>query len=54
MTILEFEWGSDIDQAEIDVRKRVDLVRDLLPEDASEPLTFLTNSSGSESITSQV
>ena len=45
MTILEFEWGSDIDQAEIDVRKRVDLVRDLLPEDASEPLTFAFNPS---------
>jgi HAE1 family hydrophobic/amphiphilic exporter-1 len=40
LTTLEFEWGSDIDQAEIDVRKRVDLVRDYLPEEASEPLTF--------------
>ncbi len=38
--ILEFDWGSDIDQAEIDVRKRVDLARDALPEDATEPLTF--------------
>ncbi len=40
ITTLEFEWGSDIEQAEIDVRKRVDLVRDLLPEDATAPLTF--------------
>jgi len=40
LTMLEFEWGSDIDQAEIDVRKRVDLIRDYLPEEASEPLTF--------------
>lgn len=45
LTILEFEWGSDIDKAEIDVRKRVDLVRDYLPEDASEPLTFAFNPS---------
>jgi HAE1 family hydrophobic/amphiphilic exporter-1 len=40
LTLLEFEWGSDIDQAEADVRKRIDLVRDLLPDDASQPVTF--------------
>ncbi len=40
ITLLEFDWGTDIDQAENDVRKRIDLVRDFLPEEASEPLTF--------------
>ncbi|MFZ0391217.1 MAG: efflux RND transporter permease subunit [Calditrichia bacterium] len=40
LTMLEFDWGTDIDKAEADVRKRVDFVRDLLPEEATEPLTF--------------
>ncbi|MEJ2635528.1 MAG: efflux RND transporter permease subunit [Calditrichia bacterium] len=40
LTMLEFDWGTDIDQAEMDVRKRVDLVRDALPEEATAPLTF--------------
>ena len=38
--ILEFEWGTDMDQAEIDVRKMIDLVRDYLPAEASEPMSF--------------
>ncbi len=37
---LEFDWGTDMDQAEINVRKMIDLVRDYLPTDASEPITF--------------
>ncbi len=40
ITLLEFDWGTDIDKAENDVRKRIDLVRDYLPEEASDPLTF--------------
>jgi HAE1 family hydrophobic/amphiphilic exporter-1 len=40
LSILEFDWGTDIDQSEADVRKRIDLVRDLLPDDATEPITF--------------
>ncbi len=40
ITLLQFDWGTDIDQAENDVRKRIDLVRDYLPDEASEPLTF--------------
>ena len=38
--LLQFDWGTDIDQAEMDVRKRIDLVRDLLPDEASDPLVF--------------
>ena len=38
--IMEFDWETDMDQAEIDVRKMIDLSRDFLPEDASDPLTF--------------
>jgi len=43
--LLEFDWGTDMDQAEIDVRKQIDFVRDFLPEGASEPMTFAFNPS---------
>ncbi|MFA6744101.1 MAG: efflux RND transporter permease subunit, partial [Candidatus Neomarinimicrobiota bacterium] len=33
--IVQFDWGSDMNQAEIDVRKNIDMVRDYLPQDAS-------------------
>ncbi|MBS1272221.1 MAG: Multidrug resistance protein MdtC [Candidatus Marinimicrobia bacterium] len=38
--IIEFDWGTDMDQAEIDVRKNLDIVRDMLPEEVSDPITF--------------
>ncbi|MDD5540900.1 MAG: efflux RND transporter permease subunit, partial [Candidatus Marinimicrobia bacterium] len=38
--IVQFDWGSDMNQAEIDVRKNIDMVRDYLPQDASAPTTF--------------
>ncbi len=38
--ILQFDWGTDIDQAENNVRKRLDLVRGLLPDEAKDPLVF--------------
>ncbi|MBN1480488.1 efflux RND transporter permease subunit [candidate division KSB1 bacterium] len=37
---LEFEWGTDMNQAEIDVRNAIEWVRDVLPDDVSEPLVF--------------
>jgi HAE1 family hydrophobic/amphiphilic exporter-1 len=40
MIMLEFEWGTDIDQAKIDVRDNMDFVRDFLPDDITEPLIF--------------
>ncbi|MBN2281946.1 MAG: efflux RND transporter permease subunit [Candidatus Marinimicrobia bacterium] len=43
--LLEFDWGTDMDQAEIDVRNSVDFVRDYLPAEASEPLIFAFNPS---------
>ncbi|MFH1850781.1 MAG: efflux RND transporter permease subunit [Candidatus Neomarinimicrobiota bacterium] len=43
--IMEFEWGSDMDQAEINVRKMIDFVRDYLPSQASDPITFAFNPS---------
>jgi HAE1 family hydrophobic/amphiphilic exporter-1 len=42
---VEFEWGYDINQGEIDIRKSIDFVRDFLPPDASSPLTFAFNPS---------
>ena len=38
---LEFNWGTDMNQAETDIRRKIDFVRDFLPTDASEPLTIV-------------
>lgn len=35
---LEFEWGYDMDQAEIDTRNKLDLVKGTLPEEADVPI----------------
>ncbi len=43
--IMEFEWDTDMDQAEIDVRKNIDFIRDYLPADATDPITFAFNPS---------
>ncbi len=40
LIMLEFEWGSDMDQAEIDVRNSLDWIEDYLPDDVSDPLVF--------------
>ncbi|MBI5501192.1 MAG: efflux RND transporter permease subunit [Deltaproteobacteria bacterium] len=45
VVLVEFEWGYDINQGEIDLRKALDFVRDFLPPDASDPLTFAFNPS---------
>lgn len=41
IVMLEFKYGSDMDQAESDIRKNLDYIRDFLPADASEPLVFV-------------
>ena len=38
--IIEFGWGTDMDQAETDVRKNLDIIRDMLPDNVSDPITF--------------
>ncbi len=38
--LMEFNWGSDMDQANTNVRNNIDFVRDYLPEDVSDPLVF--------------
>jgi HAE1 family hydrophobic/amphiphilic exporter-1 len=38
---LEFKYGTDMNQAEIDIRKNIDFVQDMLPDEASDPLVFV-------------
>jgi len=40
LVLLEFNWGTDMNQAEIDVRNSLEFIRDYMPEDASEPMVF--------------
>ena len=40
---LEFEWGSDIDEALNDIRSYVDLVYDYLPDGVSRPMILKIN-----------
>ena len=40
LIMLEFEWGTDMDQAETDVRNILDFVDDVLPDDISDPMIF--------------
>ncbi|MBD3375575.1 MMPL family transporter [candidate division KSB1 bacterium] len=40
VVFLEFSWGTDMNQAEIDVRNNIDFIRDMLPDDITEPLIF--------------
>ena len=42
---LEFEWGSDIDEALNDIRSYVDLVYDNLPDGVTRPMILKLNSS---------
>lgn len=41
LVIIEFTWGRDMDDAETDVRKNIELfASDFLPDETSRPLTF--------------
>ncbi|HDQ44675.1 MAG TPA: efflux RND transporter permease subunit [bacterium] len=40
LAVLEFSWGTDMNQAEIDVRNALDWIDDYLPNDATDPLVF--------------
>ena len=40
LVMLEFDWGTDMDQAKIDVRENLDFVKGSLPDDVTEPLLF--------------
>jgi len=38
--MLEFEWGTDMNQAQIDVRNAMEYIKDVLPNDVSNPMIF--------------
>jgi len=37
---LRFDWGEKIDESTNDVREKIDLIRDMLPEEADNPVIF--------------
>lgn len=41
VVLVEFEWGTDLDMRELDVRKSIGFIEAFLPEDAQEPLIFV-------------
>lgn len=40
LVMLEFDWGTGMDQAEIDVRNNLEFIKDVLPNDVSKPMVF--------------
>ncbi len=42
---LELEWGSDIDEATNDIRSYIDMIKDRLPDNCSNPIIFKMNTS---------
>ena len=40
MVMLEFDWGYNMDQAEIDTRNKLDLVRGTLPDESDTPIVI--------------
>ncbi len=40
LVILEFEWGIDLDLKANDIREKLDLIVNILPEDATKPLVI--------------
>jgi HAE1 family hydrophobic/amphiphilic exporter-1 len=37
---VEYQWGTDLAEASNDLRERLDLIRDFIPEEASQPVLF--------------
>lgn len=40
VVMAEFDWGHDLEQAETDIRRQLDLYGEFLPEDATDPLVL--------------
>jgi HAE1 family hydrophobic/amphiphilic exporter-1 len=38
IVIVEFEWGTDMGEAAAELREKIDVVRDFLPDEASQPI----------------
>lgn len=45
LVIIEFEWGTDLDEAANDIRSSLSFIERFLPEDAEDPTVFKFNSS---------
>jgi HAE1 family hydrophobic/amphiphilic exporter-1 len=37
---VKFDWGKDMEVAETDVRRKLELIKNLLPDDADQPIVF--------------
>lgn len=40
LVTIEFDWGADMEQAETDVRRAIEMIEGYLPEDANAPIIF--------------
>jgi len=40
MVTVEYEWGTDMGEAAQDLREKLDQIRDMLPDDATQPIIF--------------
>ncbi|HSQ77087.1 MAG TPA: efflux RND transporter permease subunit, partial [Bacteroidota bacterium] len=40
LVMLEFDWGTDLDQSKIEMREALDIIRSTFPEDMTDPLLF--------------
>jgi len=40
IVIIEYKWGTDMTEAAADLREKLDLIRDFIPDDASQPTLF--------------
>src|SRR5574344_1159232 len=45
MVMMEFDWGTDLDEAVNDVRDAIDMIYDYLPDGASRPAIFKLSTS---------
>ncbi|MFW6134425.1 MAG: efflux RND transporter permease subunit [Elusimicrobiota bacterium] len=43
LVVAEFSWGTNMDMASMDVREKVDLVKERLPRDSEEPIVIKFN-----------
>ncbi len=43
IVICEFHWGTDVNLAALDVREKIDLIKERLPKDAQEPIVLKYN-----------
>ncbi|MBP1655789.1 MAG: hydrophobic/amphiphilic exporter-1, family [Bacteroidetes bacterium] len=40
LVMLEFDWGTDLDQSKIEMREALDIIRSTFPQDMTDPLLF--------------